>query len=217
MKISKEELNNYVQQKNFKDGYKLLYSQDTDTWYFVDRDGNLSEGFYSAKDYEHGFAIVKKAKNNGHQFRDMSGNLSSKFYFAMDYDKRGLAIVKVREDSPYQLRNTAGQLSHQTFRSVVDAKNAKIVTFENKFANEKLKSADSIYELTGEEILTHLDEIRTFLNYEYQKAVKKCTTKQERVEILDRFTAMTDYVKHMAYEEHLSQKDLNDFKNIQLF
>lgn len=210
---------------DYYDNFAVVQRKDSNFYQYMDKNGNLSEEFYEAKRYREGFAIVIKVKDGPYQFRDKQGNLSEEFHIAFPYFD-GCSVVHKYENGPCQLRNVDGQLSKQTFDSYEDAydyRNAypQEITYHKTSIALKLKSADSIFSLTPEEIVENAYEIKQFLNAEYKKAIKKCTTPQEINSIINSFKSKAEFIRKVTFEEYQKNKSINAIKkeseNINLF
>lgn len=207
----KDNVNSFRTRGEEHDGFRLIGTDDGDRC-FEDNMGNLSEMFYYAWDYSDGYAVVKKSVGGGYQFRDTDGNLSEEYAIAWPYDK-GLELAAVKKvNDGVRLRNTLGELSEKSFTTMQEAfdyATATITAGKDDIVFSSQLSIDEntdFYELSGKEILDHLDDIREYIEDKYETGIYNSTSEEEIAYIADRYESLAEYIKMKAYEEHERQE-----------
>lgn len=198
---------------DYSDGYAVVKKSVGGGYQFRDTDGNLSEEYVIASPYSCGYALVKKRLFDCFfQFRDTDGNLSEEYAIAWPYDK-GLELAAVKKvNDGVRLRNTLGELSEKSFTTMQEAfdyATATITAGKDDIVFSSQLSIDEntdFYELSGKEILDHLDDIREYIEDKYETGIYNSTSEEEIAYIADRYESLAEYIKMKAYEEHERQE-----------
>lgn len=210
----------FYKASSYKNGFALIQTSNN-KYLLRDRQGNLSEQYYSVrieKDgyYKDGYAVVETEWGE-YRLRNLKGELSETTF---GHELRAVDCVYY------------GEAKYLKFISKEPDKKSKQAETE-KLQEEKdlpLRMCDyfdyelSIYDLSPEEILTYLDKILEFEKKNYLMALEHCKDRQEMENLYQNYLAVAEYIKQTAYEaskkknvKETEEKDRKEFREKPLF